>query len=578
MRTGLLAPRRRLLLRRTWRLLSEVWQFQPRQLLIVAALSTLAAFAEGAGILALVPLLGRLGLGDPHAAPGRLETALVLYAILVSAAAVIIAARQVAAARLNLEFVDHLRRRLHRAVLAMDWRAFSRLRVSDLSHGLIHDVDQTQSAVQFLLSLGGLAIQAAVALSVAVALSPGLALLGLAIFAAAAPASGRLGRLVYRMGQSSGAAWQQVTAELARDLNGLRMVKAFDLAASRERSFAGALDHLRQQDLGLRRALARNSLTLRIFGAIATALAIMLAVRGLGMSPARLLALIVALARLLQVGSRLTDGWRHVVHALPAHARALSLLERCRRAAEPEPSGGSATDAGPLPDIRLEDISVRYAPDRPAALSAVSLTLPAGSLTAVTGPSGAGKSTLGDLLLGLIAPDSGTIWVGGAPLSGADRIAWRRRTSLLPQDPLLFDGTVRANLLIAKPDAGEAELRAALAAAGADFVDRLPRGLDCPIGDRGIALSGGERQRVALARALLRRPALLVLDEPTSALDAEAEARIMDTLAALRGRMTILLITHRPAAAARADRIIRLDHGRLDDIAATQPGDTRGDA
>jgi ATP-binding cassette subfamily C protein len=555
-----------LLLLRAARLLGEVGRFQPRRLTLVATLATVSALAEGAGILSLVPLLNRLGLNGDAIPPGRFELALVFYVMLVAGAALAVAKRQLAAARLNLEFVDHMRRRLHAAVLAMGWRAYSRLRASDLSHGLTHDVDLTHYGVEFLLNLGGVAVQAGVALAVVIALSPPLA--GLAVLAGllVLPLGGRLNRQIYQLGQQAGLAWQGLMADLATDLVGFRLVKTFGLAATRRAAFDSALLDVRTQELALRRAVARNSLVTRILAAVAAGVVLLLAVRGFGLAPARILAVMVALARLLQVGGRLVDGWRNVVHALPAHARALRLLARCRQAAEIEPPsepGQPPRQTEAIESIQLKGVSVSYASDRAPALSNLSITIAGGGLTVVMGPSGAGKSTLGDVLLGLIGPDAGEMLVNGRTISRENRGAWRRRTSLLPQDPTLFGGTIRSNLVLADARASDAQLWQALTEAGADgFVRALRLGLDSGIGDRGVALSGGECQRLALARALLRRPDLLVLDEPTSALDATNEAHILASLRGLRGKATIVLITHRTQALDHADQVIRLDHGR----------------
>lgn len=203
-------------------------------------------------------------------------------------------------------------------------------------------------------------------------------------------------------------------------------------------------------------------------------------------------------------------------------------------------------------------------PGRPRpALDGVTLSLPPGSVTALTGPSGAGKSTLADVLCGLLTPDEGTLRVAGEPVLGAGRRAWREHVAYVQQDPFLFHASIRDNLLWARPGASEAELRACLAAAAADFALALPDGLDTLVGDRGARLSGGERQRIALARGLLRAPRLLILDEVTSALDAANEATIANAIAALRGRFTIVIIGHRGALSALAERTVRLENGRI---------------
>jgi ATP-binding cassette subfamily C protein len=273
--------------------------------------------------------------------------------------------------------------------------------------------------------------------------------------------------------------------------------------------------------------------------------------------------LVVAFARLASTGLALRDGYRTVLHALPSHAALTDLLAQCRAAAEPAGSG----PAEPPPftrAVRLEGVVFRHAEGDPPALSGVDVEIPARGVTAVIGPSGAGKSTLADLLLGLLAPDEGRILVDGRALEGAARRAWRQRAGYVPQDSFLFNDTVRANLMMAAPEAGEPALWEALErAAAADFVRALPQGLDTVVGERGGRLSGGERQRLALARALVRRPALLILDEATSALDAESERRVLAALERLRHELAVVVVAHRASTVRNADAVIVLDGGRV---------------
>jgi ATP-binding cassette subfamily C protein len=205
----------------------------------------------------------------------------------------------------------------------------------------------------------------------------------------------------------------------------------------------------------------------------------------------------------------------------------------------------------------------------------VTLELPARSTTALVGPSGAGKTTIADLAVGLLAPASGRVLIDGAALTGGLVARWREAVAMVPQDVFLFHDTIRANLLWARPSASESDLWQALALASAEtFVRRLPACLDTVVGDRGERLSGGERQRIALARGLLRQPALLVLDEATSSLDAGNEAAVLDALAMLHGRMTILVIAHQHSTLRDADQVITVADGR---VASTRRHDALAD-
>lgn len=214
-------------------------------------------------------------------------------------------------------------------------------------------------------------------------------------------------------------------------------------------------------------------------------------------------------------------------------------------------------------DIRFEAVHYAY-PGRAEALAGVSLHIRAGETVALTGPNGAGKSTLAHLLMRLMEPQSGRILIDGIDIATVTLTSLRSQIGVVPQHVLLFNGSVFDNIAYARPDASRATVEAAARAAQAhDFITRLPQAYDSIIGDQGIRLSGGQRQRIALARALLKDPPILILDEATAMFDPEGEksfiAECHDTLA----QRTVLLITHRPASLALADRVLRLDAGRI---------------
>jgi ATP-binding cassette subfamily C protein len=200
-------------------------------------------------------------------------------------------------------------------------------------------------------------------------------------------------------------------------------------------------------------------------------------------------------------------------------------------------------------------------------LRGIDLAIEAGTVTAVTGPSGAGKSTIADLSNGLLLPTRGRLLLDGQVLDPGAMRVWRSQVGYVGQDTVLFHQSVRENLLWARAEATDEELREALLMASAGFVYELPGGLESVVGDRGILLSSGQRQRISLARALLRRPTLLILDEATNALDVENEARILDAIRDAvrerRGELSVLMIAHRASAVRRADRIFELEDGRI---------------
>lgn len=222
--------------------------------------------------------------------------------------------------------------------------------------------------------------------------------------------------------------------------------------------------------------------------------------------------------------------------------------------------GGAVVDAL---DGRLEfeAVSFRYG-DRPV-LADVSLRVAAGETVAFVGASGSGKSTLTRLALGFLRPQSGRVLIDGRDIATLDMRSVRRFVSVVPQETVLFRGTIRDNILYGAEEPDDDRLEAALRAANADFVLGLADGWDTTVGERGAQLSGGQRQRLAIARALIRDPRLLILDEATAALDPRAEAEVRGALERLREGRTTLIVAHRLSTVRTADRIVVLDAGRV---------------
>ncbi|MFI6064908.1 thiol reductant ABC exporter subunit CydD [Micromonospora sp. NPDC051227] len=231
--------------------------------------------------------------------------------------------------------------------------------------------------------------------------------------------------------------------------------------------------------------------------------------------------------------------------------------------------GASVPDA--RAEIRFEGVTVAY--ERTTALRDVTVTIRPGERIAIIGPSGAGKSTLLGLLLGFVVPTSGRITVGGVDLATADPDAWRKQLAWVPQRAHLFAASLADNIRLGAPDTPADILTAAVHdAALDDVVAGLPDGLDTLLGERGHGLSSGQRQRVALARAFLRAAPVVLLDEPTARLDTAAEAVVLDATRRLVAGRTALLVAHRPALLADADRILRIEDGRVTELTPEPTG------
>jgi ATP-binding cassette, subfamily C, bacterial CydC len=391
----------------------------------------------------------------------------------------------------------------------------------------------------------------------ALVLAAGLLVGGLAVPALALT----LGRAA---GRRQSAARAELTAELVELLRGAPELAAF----GREEE---TLARLRVADAELARLGRRDALV----AGLADSLSILVAgLTAVGVLTATVSAhdtgtldrVLIASLALLALASF------EAVSPLPAAARELSAtLAAGRRVLELTDREPAVCDpASPLPSpppaaqVALEGVTARYGPGEEAALEGVSLTLEPGRRVALVGPSGAGKTTVTNLLLRFLDPEQGRVTIAGRDLRDYRQEDVRRTFALAGQDAHLFDSTIRANLLLARPDAPDDELWAALGRARiGDWAAALPDGLDTQVGEEGTHLSGGQRQRLVLARALLAGAPVLLLDEPTAHLDPETAQRLMDDVLDATAGRSVLLITHRSEGLERMDGVVTLDQGAV---------------
>ncbi|MEG3613622.1 ABC transporter ATP-binding protein [Isoptericola haloaureus] len=266
----------------------------------------------------------------------------------------------------------------------------------------------------------------------------------------------------------------------------------------------------------------------------------------------------------------LTQGLTQVLNLVPVTARG---VESMRSIAEvlAEPDLEENEGRRPVDRVegllQLDHVSHRYPESETDALSGIDLEIRPGETVAFVGPSGSGKSTLLNLVLGFVRPTAGRIRLDGQDMSELDLRTVRRHVSVVPQESVLFEGSIRDNVAYGLDEADDERIRAALRGANAlEFVDALPQGWDTVVGQRGARISGGQRQRLAIARAIVRDPNILFLDEATSALDPESEVSVRDALDRLMADRTTLVVAHRLSTVRQADRIVVLDHGRIVEV------------
>ena len=375
------------------------------------------------------------------------------------------------------------------------------------------------------------------------------------------------------VGRAAGRASERRYAQLTRlgatfieALGGLVTLRQLGAAERFARRLDGEGEEYRALTMQVLRVAFLSALVLEFFATISIAIvAVLIGFRLMwGELHFRAGLFVLLLAPEFYLPLRALAGLRHTRMDALAAAQHLSALD----VAGP-PAAGSFASVAPRrrdapPEIRLERVSYAHA-GRGVVLRDCSLVLKARRVTALVGATGAGKSTLINLLLGFAAPDSGRICVDGADLAALGPVQWRRLLAWVPQQPHVFEGTVRDNLLLAAPHADADALRRAAEASGlAAVLARHPKGWETPLGERGIGLSGGELQRLAVARALLREEARVwLLDEPTAHLDAASARAVEEVVRAAAITRTVLWVAHRLSAAQSADWVAVLGDGTL---------------
>jgi len=460
-----------------------------------------------------------------------------------------------------------LRDQLFGHLIALPPGFFDGRRVGELMSRLGADLGQVQWALTNTIPGGVRASLTLVGTMVIIfLLHPALSAVALAALAPIPLLALAVGRRVQRLAVAN----QDTTAEAAaiaqEALGGIRTVQAFDRGDHESSRYRRGLGHVVDVQLRMARLSGGYYALLGLvgFGAFAGVLwygGRLIAADQLSAGDlTAFLLYIFAVAGSVGALGRLYAGVRELRGAA---TRVVELLDTPPTVADRP--GAAALDA-PAGALALRGVSYRYpsAPDRTEALRAVDLEVRAGERIALVGPSGAGKSTLFALLLRFDDPAEGTIEIDGHDLRDVTLASLRARLAVVPQEVVLFSGTVAENLRYGRLDAADDQVTRAATDAGAhDFIEALPRGYRELVGERGVKLSAGQRQRIAIARAFLKDPAILLLDEATSALDAESEAIVQDALERLmRGRTTVI-IAHRLATARRADRIVVLDAGRV---------------
>ncbi len=457
------------------------------------------------------------------------------------------------------QIATDLRLNLLRALLEARWDYYVHQPVGALGNSMATEAARAANAYLDGSRTVALLIESLVYVAVAMMVSWQATLVAMGFASLIIFGFGRLVRTSKRAGSRQTQLLRSLISRMTDTLQSVKALKAMGLAARANLVLEGETGQLNK---ALRREVfSREALTSLYEPVIIafTALGLFVAVTYYAVSLASILVLIILLVRVMSALGKVQRYYQKMVIDESAYWAMTATIERAERARE-------SCSGGPSPsferEIVMADVSLAFGERE--VLRGLSLNLPSGSFTMIIGPSGSGKTTIIDIITGLLAPSSGEVLIDDVPLTECDIGLWRRMIGYVPQETLLLHDTIEHNVTLGDPDLSAADTERALQAAGAwEFVSANPEGINAIVGERGGKLSGGQRQRLCIARALVRQPRLLILDEATSALDPDSEAAICATLEALRGKITILAISHQSGLSSVADRVLRLEAGAL---------------
>ncbi len=563
-------------------LMLSFFRTYPWQTFVMLVALLLAGIAEGIGLSALLPMLNIAIKNDANTASGgdpdqqnafeqsvteslsrfdidpSISAMLIIIVLGVTVKSLLLLVAQKKVGYTAARIATDLRLQMLHSILRSRWDYFLHQPIGKLTNGLATEAQRASdafvngaTAITFFIQAliyGGIAFAVSWKASL-VSLLAGVVVMGISHF---------LVRMARRAGKKQTNLLTSLMAGLTDTLQSVKPLKAM------------AREHLADSVLAMETGRLNKSLQKQVFSsamlnaaqeemfAIIIALGIFVALVQLEMPLATVMVLVMTLGKMLALFGKVQKQIQKMVICESAYWSIKQAIKEADAAQE-------QLGAGKIPSLRngIQFQAVRFAHDKRTIFDDLSLHIKAGALTTLVGPSGAGKTTLVDLVIGLMQPQAGTILVDSTPLQALDLKTWRRMIGYVPQDTVLLHDTIAHNVTLGDPELTDTDTERALRAADAwQFVSQQELGMHTVVGERGGKLSGGQRQRIVIARALVHKPSLLILDEATSALDPASEQAICETIAKLRGELTILAISHQTALVEVADCVYRLDSGQ----------------
>lgn len=539
---------------------------------------------EGVGIFLLIPLIGITGVLNADAAevpfllswineiflgiPETVSLFLILgiYVLIMIGQSLFKRNQTILGVKIQQGFISHLREEIYRSLLQANWEFYLKKRKSDIINLMANEIFRVSAGTnlffQLLSSIIFTIIQIIFAFYLSVKMTSFILFFGIILIFF----SRKFVKKSQSLGKEALHLTQTYLAGITDHFNGIKDIKSNSLEQTHLNWFFSLSKKMERNMVEITKVNSTSQMTFKVVSSLLIAIFVFFSIKMFMAQPAQLMLIMVIFSRLWPRFTSIQSNLEQLGSTLPSFKVLLDLKNECREARELYNSDYNNINSIEVKNgIDCCNVYFRYNQSESTyALTNINVHIPSNRMTAIVGRSGAGKSTLIDLLMGLNQPNRGEVRIDDIPLTSDHLLSLRKSISYIPQDPFLFNATIRENLMIIDPNASDESIRESLEFAAADdFVSKLPQGLDTLIGDRGVRLSGGERQRLVLARAILRKPSILVLDEATSALDTENEAKIQAAIERLKGTMTIIVIAHRLSTIRNADQVLVMDQGEI---------------
>ncbi|KMK75022.1 ABC transporter ATP-binding protein [Alkalihalobacillus pseudalcaliphilus] len=556
----------------------KIHAYSGRVLYLNLTASALMSLLEGLAIVLLIPMISLTGLivfnleGTPligiqdvfQSVPAQMALPLVLLLFIFIAIGQNVCNRQlhIRNTKIQFGFLRHLRVQMYEVLLYTKWNFYVKNRKSDVIHLLTSEVSKVSAGTYYFLQFLASFIFTFIQIGLAFWLSPSITVFVLLSGLLLLFLNRKFLRRSLELGKRNYVLGKEYLAGITDQINGIKDIKSNTLESSRLSWYKKITKDIEKEQVDYTVIKSTSQFYYKVASALFTAVFIYLAISLFQAQLAQLMLIIVIFSRLWPSVMNIQSSVEQILTTLPAFKAVNNMQSECKR--DKEFSELAATTPLELNDgIECREVYFGY-DEKQYALKNINVKIKANQMTAVVGRSGAGKSTLIDIVIGLHKPQKGSVIIDGIIRTDEMLYSMRKAISYVPQEPFLFNASIKDNLQLVLTDANEEEMWEALHFSSAeDFVRKLPDGLDTIIGDRGIKLSGGERQRIVLARAILKKPSILILDEATSSLDTENEANIQAAIERLKGRMTIIVIAHRLSTIRNADQVIVLDEGQV---------------